>query len=115
MAEDEADAPRDFLDEVFESKEGRAIIDGLVQHVRQETAAIIGQLIRLHALLELSGDPCLLCRHPLPHDPGCAVERAWNLPVDEVREAAREWARSGAADIADPAGLDWPDILPDNR
>ena len=108
--EDE-EAQKAAIEEVFDSPEGKKIIDDTVEHFRRETNAILGQLIRLHAMLEVSGELCPLCDRRLPHVEGCAVERAWNLPVEERREQAREWARSGASEQTDAPELDWPDVL----
>ena len=69
---------------------------------------IITLLAKLYVVLELSPDPCPVCRKTLTHDAECPIALAWSILNEEQKSDARAAIRAlalslGCDDsIADP-------------
>jgi len=76
---------------------------------RKRAEVIIMLLAKLYIVLELSPDPCPLCRKTLTHDADCPITLAWSLLDAEQQHTARTAIRALALSIgcddsfADPA------------
>lgn len=55
---------------------------------------IITLLAKLYVVLELSPDPCPVCRKTLTHDGECPIALAWSLLNEEQQSDARAAIRA---------------------
>jgi hypothetical protein len=61
---------------------------------RKRAEIIIMLLAKFYVVLELSPDPCPLCRKTLTHDGECPINLAWSLLDAEQQHTARSAIRA---------------------
>ncbi len=66
---------------------------------RKRVELIIMTLAKLYVVLELSPEPCPVCRHALSHDAECPISLAWSLLDGEEQHHARTAIRALALSI----------------
>jgi hypothetical protein len=60
---------------------------------------IVTLLAKLYVVLELSSEPCPVCRKSLTHDTECPIDLAWSLLDEEQQHEARSAIRALALSI----------------